>query len=98
VPAPASAVLDRSPKSYPPDRYLSVDTTEVDVRRDGTTGIVRCAQRSHASWRGEEMRLAVRISQVWIRHPDGWRLVALQFSTSLSQSVLLPCYCRIPSA
>jgi len=62
-------------------RYLSIDTTEVDVRRYGTTAIVRCAQRSHASWRGEEMRLAVRVSQVWIRHPDRWRLVAIQFST-----------------
>jgi hypothetical protein len=44
--------------------YLSIETTEVDVRRYGTTAIVRCAQRSHASWRGEEMALAVRLSQV----------------------------------
>jgi ketosteroid isomerase-like protein len=62
-------------------RYLSVETTEVDVRRYGTTAIVRCAQRSRASWHGEEMALAVRLSQVWIRHPDGWRLVAIQFSS-----------------
>ncbi len=33
-------------------RYLAVETTEVDV------------QRSRASWRGNEMTLAVRLSQV----------------------------------
>ena len=62
-------------------RYLSVETTELDVRHYGTTAIVRCAQRSRASWRGEEMALAVRLSQVWIQEPDGWQFVAIQFST-----------------
>jgi ketosteroid isomerase-like protein len=62
-------------------RYLALDTTEVDVRRYDKTAIVRCVQRSRASWRGEPMALAVRLSQVWVRQPDGWRLAALQFST-----------------
>jgi hypothetical protein len=62
-------------------RYLAVETTEVDVRRYDKTAIVRCVQRSRASWRGEQMTLAVRLSQVWIQQTDGWRLEALQFST-----------------
>jgi hypothetical protein len=62
-------------------RYLSIKTTELDVRHYGTTAIVRCVQRSRAAWRGEEMALAVRLSQVWIQEPDGWKLVAIQFST-----------------
>lgn len=62
-------------------RYLSVDTSEVDVRRYDNTAIVRCVQRSRASWRGDEMTLAVRLSQVWVRQSNGWRLAALQFST-----------------
>ena len=62
-------------------RYLAVETTEVDVRRYEKTAIVRCVQRSRASWRGQEMALAVRLSQVWIHEPDGWQLVAIQFST-----------------
>ena len=62
-------------------RYLSLETTELDVRHYGPTAIVRCAQRSRASWRGQEMALAVRLSQVWIQEPDGWQLVAIQFST-----------------
>jgi hypothetical protein len=62
-------------------RCLSVETTKLDVRHYGTTAIVRCAQRSRASWRGEEMALAVRLRRVWIQEPDGWQLVAIQFST-----------------
>ena len=62
-------------------RYLSVETTELDARHYGTTAIVRCAQRSRATWRGQEIALAVRLSQVWIQQPEGWRLVAIQFST-----------------
>jgi hypothetical protein len=62
-------------------RYLAVETTDVDVRRYAKTAIVRCVQRSRASWRGEEMTLSVRLSQVWVELPGGWRLAALQFST-----------------
>jgi len=62
-------------------RYLSVETAELDVRHYGPTAIVRCAQRSHASWRGQEMALAVRLSQVWIQGQEGWQLVVIQFST-----------------
>jgi hypothetical protein len=62
-------------------RYLSIETTEVDVRRYDKTAIVRCVQRSRATWRGEPMALAVRLSQVWIWRPGGWQLAAIQFST-----------------
>jgi hypothetical protein len=62
-------------------RYLSIETSEVDVRHYDKTAIVRCAQRCRATWRGEEMALAVRLSQVWIQQPGGWRLAAIQFST-----------------
>jgi ketosteroid isomerase-like protein len=61
--------------------YLAIETAEVDVRRYDKTAIVRCLQRSRATWRGEPMTLAVRLSQVWVQQPDGWRLAAIQFST-----------------
>jgi hypothetical protein len=61
--------------------YLSLATTELDVRRYERTAIVRCVQRSRAAWHGDEMALAVRLSQVWIELPDGWRLVSIQFSS-----------------
>lgn len=62
-------------------RYLDIETTEVDVRRYDKAAIVRCVQRSRATWRGEPVTLAVRLSQVWIEQPDGWRLAGIQFST-----------------
>jgi len=62
-------------------RCLSLEATEVGVRGYDKTAIVRCVQRSRATWRGEPMALAVRLSQVWIWRPGGWRLAAIQFST-----------------
>ena len=61
--------------------YQSVETAEVDVRRYDNTAIVRCAQRCRASWRGQDMTLAVRLSQVWVRQQGAWRLAAIQFSS-----------------
>ena len=61
-------------------RYLSIETSEADVRRYGEAAVVRCVQRSRASWRGEPLDLSVRLSQVWIRQPAGWQMVAIQFS------------------
>lgn len=60
--------------------YLSIETAELDIRCYDRAAIVRCVQRSRASWRGEAMTLAVRLSQVWIELPDGWRLAGIQFS------------------
>jgi hypothetical protein len=62
-------------------RYLSIETSEVDVRRYASTAILRCVQHSRATWRGEAMALATRVSQVWVEQPGGWRLAAIQFST-----------------
>ncbi len=62
-------------------RYLSIETTDVDVRRYDRTAILRCVQRNRATWRGDPMTLATRMSQVWIELAGGWRLAASQFST-----------------
>jgi hypothetical protein len=53
----------------------------MDVRRYDKAAIVRCVQRSRATWRGNQMTLAVRLSQVWVQQPSGWRLAAIQFSS-----------------
>ena len=60
--------------------YLSLETAELDVRCYDHAAIVRCVQRSQASWRGDAMTLTVRLSQVWIELPGGWRLASIQFS------------------
>jgi ketosteroid isomerase-like protein len=61
--------------------YLSLETAELDVRCYDHAAIVRCVQRSRASWRGDAMTLAVRLGQVWVELPDGWRLAGIQFSS-----------------
>jgi hypothetical protein len=61
--------------------YLSLETAELAVRCYDRAAIVRCIQRSRASWRGDAMTLTVRLSQVWIELPDGWRLAGIQFSS-----------------
>jgi hypothetical protein len=62
-------------------RYLSLETTDLDVRQYDRAAIVRCAQRSRAIWLGTEMTLSVRMSQVWVEQFAGWALAAIQFST-----------------
>jgi hypothetical protein len=65
-------------------RYLDIETAEVDVRHYDGAAIVRCVQRSRAVWQGSQLALAVRMSQVWVRQPTGWRLAGIQFSSLAS--------------
>jgi hypothetical protein len=61
--------------------YISLESSEVEVCSYGHAAIVRCVQRSHSTWRGQEMVLTVRVSQTWVELPDGWRLAGIQFSS-----------------
>lgn len=62
-------------------RLISLETTDVDVRRYDRTAIVRCVQRTTATWKGEPMIVKARIGQVWVEQEVGWRLAAIQFSS-----------------
>jgi len=62
-------------------RYLAIETAEADVRRYDKAAIVRCVQRSRATWQGSQLTLAVRMSQVWVHQAGGWRLAGIQFSS-----------------
>ncbi|MFB9237532.1 nuclear transport factor 2 family protein [Plantactinospora siamensis] len=61
--------------------YTNLQSSDVEVAFYGHTAIVRCVQRSHSTWRGQEMSLAVRVSQTWVELPEGWRLAGIQFSS-----------------
>jgi hypothetical protein len=61
--------------------YRTIETTDLDVRRYDRAAIVRSAQRSSAVWQGTPMTLSVRVSEVWVALPSGWRLAGVQFST-----------------
>jgi hypothetical protein len=62
-------------------RLVSLETTEVEVRRYDRTAIVRCAQRTQATWQGVPMTVNARVGQVWVEQAEGWRLAAIQFSS-----------------
>jgi hypothetical protein len=61
--------------------YTSLESSEIEVAFYGAAAIVRCVQRSHSTWRGQEMTLTTRVGQTWVELPEGWRLAGLQFST-----------------
>jgi hypothetical protein len=63
------------------DDFQSIETTGVDVCRYDKAAIVRCAQRSRSSWRGEAMSIAVRLSQVWVWQSGRRQLAGIQFSS-----------------
>lgn len=61
--------------------YISLDSSDVEVRCYDHAAIVRCVQRSRSIWRDQEMALTVRVSQTWVEQPEGWLLAGIQFST-----------------
>jgi hypothetical protein len=61
--------------------YISLESSDVEVRRYDHAAIVRCVQRSRSTWRDQEMALTVRASETWVEQPEGWRLAGIQFST-----------------
>ncbi|GAA3613664.1 hypothetical protein GCM10022223_32280 [Kineosporia mesophila] len=62
--------------------YTVLEVSDVDVRRYGSTAILRGVQRSSSVWGGTSMTLVTRVGAVWVEVPGvGWRLVALQFSS-----------------
>jgi hypothetical protein len=60
--------------------YISLESSDVEVRSYEHAAIVRCVQRSRSIWRDQEMALTVRVSQTWVEQPEGWRLADIQFS------------------
>ncbi len=60
--------------------YHELGTSELDVRLYDKTAIVRNVQRNRATYKDQQVELAVRVSQVWVHLRDGWRLAAIQFS------------------
>src|SRR3954449_2624677 len=68
-------------------RYQSLETSEMDVRQYGDTAVVRDVQRNRATYRDQQVAVTTRVSQVWVRRDDRWRLVAIQFSPLAEESI-----------
>jgi ketosteroid isomerase-like protein len=60
--------------------YHALETSDMDVRGYGDTAVVRDVQRNRATWKDQQVQVATRVSQVWVRRGDRWQLVAIQFS------------------
>lgn len=60
--------------------YHELESSEVDVRAYGGTVIVRNIQSNRATSSGHPVQIVTRVSQVWVRGSEGWRLAAIQFS------------------
>ncbi|GAA2714745.1 nuclear transport factor 2 family protein [Actinoplanes palleronii] len=61
--------------------YTSLESSDVEVCLYGHAAIIRCVQRSHSTWRGQEMTLTVRVGQTWVEDSERWRLAGIQFSS-----------------
>lgn len=60
--------------------YQALETSDVDVRLYDNAAIVRNIQHNRATYKGDEVDLWVRVSQVWVQQQDQWRLAGIQFS------------------
>jgi hypothetical protein len=61
-------------------RYITLETSDVDVRLYDTAAIVRNIQRNTATHRDDKVSVAARVSQVWVDQQGQWRLAGIQFS------------------
>ena len=60
--------------------YHELDVSEVDIRLFADTAIVRAVQRNRATSHGHDVQVSTRVSHVWVRRADAWRLAGIQFS------------------
>jgi ketosteroid isomerase-like protein len=58
--------------------YQSVERTEQRVQVDGDIGMVFCKMSIRLITRGVFKAFDSRALAVWVRKPDGWRLLAVQ--------------------
>jgi ketosteroid isomerase-like protein len=58
--------------------YQSVERTEQRVQVDGDIGMVFCKMSIRLITRGVFKAFDSRVLAVWVRKPDGWRLLAVQ--------------------
>jgi hypothetical protein len=60
--------------------YHALDVSDMDIRMYDDAAIVRTIQRNKASYKTENVHLAVRVTQVWVRQKDEWRMAGIHFS------------------
>jgi hypothetical protein len=61
-------------------KYDKLETSDTDVHLYDKAAIIRNIQRNEASYKNEPVKVAVRVSQVWVNENDQWKLAGIQFS------------------
>ena len=79
---PKGFVLDKQQWIGRHDRfqYHQLHTSDMEVHRYGDVAIVRNVQTNHAAYDDQQVRLRVRVSQVWVKREGRWQIVGIQFS------------------
>lgn len=79
---PKGFVLDKQQWIDRHDRfqYHELHTSDMEVHRYGDAAIVRNLQTNHASYDDQQVRLRVRVSQVWVKQDGRWQIAGIQFS------------------
>jgi len=67
-------------------KYLHLETSEIDVSLYDNTAIVRNIQRNIGDMNGRQVKVATRVSQVWVKQKDKWKLAAIQFSPLVDEN------------
>lgn len=62
-------------------RWYSQDLADLDFRRHGDVVVLTCRIHDRASHRGEDFDAHFRSTQVFVKHPDGWKYLAGQTTT-----------------
>ena len=78
---PKGFVLDKSQwiNRHKQFSYQKLETSDMNVRLYDKTAIVCDVQKNDATFNNEPVKLAVRVTQVWIQQPE-WKLASIQFS------------------
>jgi hypothetical protein len=58
--------------------YKAIDIEDVEVRMHGSCGIATGTSLLDLHVRGEDRKLRLRFTTVWVEKPAGWKVVAYQ--------------------
>jgi hypothetical protein len=61
-------------------KYGKLETSDTDIHLYDKAAIIRNIQRNEASYKNEPVKVAVRVSQLWVSQNNQWKLAGIQFS------------------
>ena len=62
-------------------KQILLESSEVDIRVFDNTAIVYEIKKSECDYKGEIIKGDFRVSQVWVKQNDEWKLTSMQFTS-----------------